>query len=99
MSGSEIIDKRKLLYSKRKAYANEYDPSINLDPWYTITAQGSLYDFIDQYKYSLQKILSIEQILQLRKSIEEDDKSNLKKNEKKVPKKPKANAPAPRERS
>ena len=45
----------------------------NLDPWYTNYPKENLYEFIDIYKYSLQKILSVEQIISLRKAITVDN--------------------------
>lgn len=47
----------------KKQWANEWDPALRQDPWYTQTQQGSIYDFIAEYKYSLSKVMSVEQIL------------------------------------
>ena len=58
--GQSTIDLRKLNYCEKKKFSEEFDPNNKLDPWYMTIQPGVIFEFIDQYKYSLQKMLSPE---------------------------------------
>lgn len=85
-TGERLLDLRKISYRKRKIWADEWDPDSYMNPWYYQSYyKDNFFELIERYKFPLQKVLSVDQILSLRKAIEVDEDKVKKKEKKPAP--------------